>query len=117
MTSAPTEAAPVAVPAKVRDSVASFAAQHGGSAQAVLQPIGRMGVRITLVGEDGVLGDRVVKDLATAHAVIDAVPAVTPTEEWDRELISKANPRTGHWAKMAGWVAKQTRFPKARNER
>jgi hypothetical protein len=117
MTSAPTEAAPIALPAKVRDSIATFAAQHGGSADAVLQPLGRMGVRITLIGADGVLGDRVVKDLAIARAVIDAVPAVTATEEWERELVAKANPRKGHWAKMAGWVAKQTRFPKARNER
>ncbi|MCX5045170.1 hypothetical protein OG921_18550 [Aldersonia sp. NBC_00410] len=119
MTTAPTEDAPVqiAVPAKVRSSVESFAAEHGGSASAVLQPIGRMGVRITLVGDDGVLGDRMVKDLATARAVVDAVPSVTATEEWERELVAKANPRRGHWAKMAGWVAKQKRFPKARNEK
>ena len=35
---------------------------------------------------------------------------------WERELVAAATPRGGHYAKMAGWVARQTRFPKARNE-
>ena len=86
------------------------------SGSAVLQPIGRVGVRITLVGEDGVLGDRVVDDLATANAVVDSVEGLTATSEWDRALTSIVTPQQGHWKKMAGWVAKQTRFPKARNQ-
>ncbi|WP_067683164.1 hypothetical protein [Nocardia miyunensis] len=106
-----------AKPSSVIDSVEDFVAAHGGSATAVLQPIGRIGVRITLVGSDGVLGDRVVEDLATAKAVVEAVPGLSETEHWDRELTSVVTPATGHWAKMAGWVARQTRFPRARNER
>lgn len=119
MTTTPTDDSAIdpAKPAKVRSSIESFAAEHGGSASAVLQPVGRSGVRITLVGEDGVLGDRMVKDLPTAKAVIDAIPSVTATEEWPRDLVAKANPRRGHWAKMAGWVAGQKKFPTARNER
>lgn len=98
------------------DSVKGFVAEHGGSATAVLQPIGRVGVRVTLVGSDGVLGDRVVDDLATATELVESVDGLTEADAWDRELISVVTPRTGHWAKMAGWVARQTRFPKARNE-
>ncbi|TLF76461.1 hypothetical protein [Nocardia cyriacigeorgica] len=105
------------VPSSVVDSVKKFVAEHGGSATAVLQPIGRMGVRVTLVGSDGILGDRVVADLATAKALVERVDGLSETDEWDRELTSIVTPRTGHWAKMAGWVARQTRFPKARNER
>lgn len=101
----------------VVDSVKGFLAAHGGSATAVLQPIGRIGVRVTLVGEDGVLGDRVVADLATAKELVATVDGLSETEEWDRELISKVTPAKGHWAKMAGWVAHQKRFPKARNEK
>ncbi|HEY5856135.1 MAG TPA: hypothetical protein VIW24_19390 [Aldersonia sp.] len=112
------QAPAVEVPAGARKSIERFAADHGGSAEAVLQPIGEAGVRITLVGADGILGDRVVKDLPTAHAVIDAIPSVTVAEEWTRELSASATPRPGHWAKMAGWVARQTSgFPRSRNER
>lgn len=96
-------------------SVRKFVAAHGGSATAVLQPVGEEGVRVTLVGSDGVLGDQMVADLDAARALVDAVDGLTATEEWTRELVSTATPRQGHWAKMAGWVAGQKRFPKARN--
>ncbi|MFC4604285.1 hypothetical protein [Rhodococcus kronopolitis] len=102
-------AAPHAVAA-----VKKFVAEHGGSATAVIQPVGYAGVRITLVGADGVLGDQVVADLATANATVAAVDNVS-TSGWVRELVSAATPQQGHWRKMAGWVAHQTRFPKARN--
>ncbi len=107
-------AAPAKPSPAVIDSVKGFVADHGGAATAVLQPIGRAGVRITLVGKDGILGDRVVDDLATAKALI--VDGLSETEHWDRELTSVVTPAPGHWAKMAGWVARQKRFPSARNE-
>lgn len=97
-------------------SIRKFLAEHGGSASAVIQPIGRAGVRITLVGADGILGDQVVRDLATANAVVASFDNIT-VSEWDRELTSIVTPRPGHVRKMAGWVANQARFPKARNER
>jgi hypothetical protein len=101
----------------VLESVKRFVADHGGSATAVLQPVGRAGVRVTLVGSDGVLGDRLVPDLATARALAALVDGLSETGHWDRELSAKATPARGHWTKMAGWVAHQRRFPKARNER
>lgn len=108
------ESAP-AGPTLPRDVVASitkFVAREGGSATAVLQPIGAAGVRITLVGkEGGILGDRVVADIDTARAVVDAVAGLSEGE-WDRELTSVTNVEPGHYRKMAGWVARQTsRFP------
>ncbi|HLS78941.1 MAG TPA: hypothetical protein VK083_19355 [Nocardia sp.] len=112
-----TAPARVEVPSSVVNSVKGFVAAHGGSATAVLQPIGRVGVRVTLVGADGVLGDRVVADLPTAHKLVEIVDGLTASEEWERELTSVVTPRKGHWAKMAGWVAGQKRFPKARNEK
>ncbi|MGI5217598.1 hypothetical protein [Nocardia sp. CA-290969] len=115
--SAETATATVRAPKAIVDSVRKFVAAHGGSAEAVPQPVGRRGVRITLVGADGVLGDRMVADTATAQAVIDAVDGLTAADGWERDLVAKTTPRAGHWAKMAGWVAKQTRFPQARNER
>ncbi|MBH0774847.1 hypothetical protein [Nocardia bovistercoris] len=112
-----------AAPAEVRlassvvDSVRNFVAEHGGSATAVPQPVGRAGVRVTLVGADGILGDRMVDDMPAARKLIEMVDGLSEADEWDRELTSVVTPRSGHWAKMAGWVARQRRFPKARNER
>lgn len=102
------------VPSDVVKSVAGFAAREGGAAQAVLQPIGAAGVRVTLVGEDGVLGDRVVDDITQAQQLVGALNQVEPAQ-WDRELTSKATVRPSHYRKMAGWVAHQKRFPKPRN--
>lgn len=107
--------AAVKVPAEVEKSVAKFVAEHGGSGTAVLQYIGTQGVRVTLVGSDGILGDRVVADMATAKALVERVDGLAETDEWDRELGSIVTPTASHWDKMAGWVAHQTRFPKARN--
>src|SRR5690606_1273391 len=81
-----TAPARVEVPSSVVNSVKGFVAAHGGSATAVLQPIGRVGVRVTLVGADGVLGDRVVADLPTAHKLVEIVDGLTASEEWEREL-------------------------------
>jgi hypothetical protein len=103
------------LPGELTGSVQKFVAAHGGSATAVLQPVGEAGVRVTLVGADGVLGDRVVAGMPTAEALVEAVDGLARAEQWSRELVSKATPRPGHWAKMAGWVAHQKRFPKARN--
>ncbi|GEE02762.1 hypothetical protein nbrc107696_32080 [Gordonia spumicola] len=107
----------VTAPADVVGSIRKFVAAEGGSAKAVLQAAGDAGVRITLVGgSNGVLGDRVVADMATAEAVLDAVDGLEKAE-WDRELTSTAAVRPAHWRKMAGWVAGQKRFPKPRNRK
>ncbi|MEV0246561.1 hypothetical protein AB0H76_08245 [Nocardia sp. NPDC050712] len=110
-------ATPVKLSGSVVESVKGFVAEHGGSATAVLQPIGRIGVRVTLVGQDGILGDRVVGSLAEAKQLVEAIDGLTEADEWDRELTSIVTPRKSHFAQMAGWVARQRRFPKARNER
>jgi len=120
MTDESTAAATAAVtaPEHIVSSIRKYVAAEGGQATAVLQPIGDAGVRITLVGAgDGVLGDRVVRSLAEAKAVVDAVDGLSEADEWDRELTSKAVVEPSHWRKMAGWVAHQKRFPKARNRK
>ncbi|WP_072801876.1 hypothetical protein [Rhodococcoides yunnanense] len=104
----------IEVPARALSAVRSFVGEHGGSGNVVLQPIGRVGTRVTLVGADGVLGDQVVANNDIARALVEEVGNLTESE-WDRELISSVNPAPGHYRKMAGWVARQTRFPKARN--
>lgn len=111
-----TTAEGLTAPAGVVRMVKSYVARNGGSATAVLQPVGAAGVRITLVAADGgILGDEVVDTVEVANAVVAQVEGVTTAEEWTRELVSSANPRPGHIRKMAGWVAHSHRFPKARN--
>lgn len=104
----------VEVPAGALSAVKAFIGEHGGTGNVVIQPIGRAGTRVTLVGADGVLGDQVVASNEIAHALVEAAGNLTESE-WDRELVSAVNPAPGHYEKMAGWVARQKRFPKARN--
>lgn len=115
-TAAAATAAPQPGPGVV-SSIRRYAAAEGG-ARAVLQPAGAAGVRITLVGDgDGHLGDRVVPSSAVAQEVVDRIDDVQVAAEWDRELTTKATVSPAHWRRMAGWVAHQKRFPKARNRR
>ncbi|KQR98650.1 hypothetical protein ASG12_09570 [Williamsia sp. Leaf354] len=86
-------------------AVTRFVRRNGGSAKAVVEPVGADGVRVLLVGDNGVMGDQVVDDVATANALVERVDGLE-ISEWDRELSSVANPRDGHHAKMAGWVAR-----------
>ncbi|MGL6235152.1 MAG: hypothetical protein ACRC20_07380 [Segniliparus sp.] len=86
-------------------AVRAFLAAHGGSGNVLLQNIGQAGVRITLIGKDGVLGDEVVRSMSAAKAVVAAVDGLEEAEEWTRELVSTATPAPGHARKMAGWVA------------
>ncbi|WP_255450025.1 hypothetical protein [Skermania sp. ID1734] len=92
-----------AVPRAVSAAIGRFLERHGGSANAVIEPVGRVGVRLTLVGSDGVLGDQVLANTAAAQAVIDAFPQLE-LAAWDRTLTSTATTRKGHNRKMAGWL-------------
>ena len=84
----------------VSKDILKFVAAHGDSARAVLQPVGRRGVRITLVGADGIMGDQMVDSMADAEAVVDAIASVTRVE-WDRDLVSVATLAPGHAKRMA----------------
>ncbi len=87
-------------------AVARFVRSNGGSASAVIEPVGTSAVRVLLVGSDGgVMGDQVVTDVETAQALVGAVDGLE-LAEWDRDLSAAATPRRGHYAKMAGWVAR-----------
>ena len=61
------------------------------------------GVRITLVGGDGIMGDQIVANPAQAKDA--AEKAGLDTSEWDRELVSKATTEPGHHERMAGYRA------------
>lgn len=103
-----TEEAAAAVTAPQRDvsAVNKFAAAHGEGAKAVVEYLGTSAARICLVGTDGTLGDLVVRDVATAEAVVEASVADL-ADGWDRELVNLVTLRAGHNKKMAGYLARR----------
>ncbi|MBB5959043.1 polygalacturonase [Saccharothrix tamanrassetensis] len=79
----------------------AFVATHGKPARAVVENIGRAGARVVLVGDDGAMGDVFLPDVATAEAVVAAVPDLEP-HEWDRETTAAVKIGPAHRRKMAG---------------
>ncbi|MGZ4574343.1 MAG: hypothetical protein ACXVXY_04990 [Mycobacteriaceae bacterium] len=100
------EEAVVRAPRRDVSAVNKFAAAHGEGAQAVVEYVSTSAVRVCLVATDGTMGDVVVRDLATAKAVIEASVAQL-AEEWDRELVNTVKLPAGHNKKMAGYLARR----------
>lgn len=88
-------------PKRAVSAATAFAKAHGGSARAVVENMGQAGTRIVLVGEDGMLGDVVVANVATAEAVVEAVETLTAAE-WDAETTSALKIGAEHRRRMAG---------------
>jgi hypothetical protein len=65
-------------------SLKSFAARHGG-ATAVLEYVGRRGVRVVLVGADGSWGDHLAADVEAASVACGRA-GIAVVEGWGREL-------------------------------
>lgn len=79
----------------------AFAKTHGGSAKAVVDNLGAAGARISLVGEDGKLGDIMVSSLAVGEATVAKSESVTAAE-WDAETTGQLRIGASHRRKMAG---------------
>lgn len=83
--------------------IAEFVRAHGkpGTAvRAVVEPIGRSGARIVLVGADGAMGDVMAKDVEAATKAVEAVDNVEQAE-WDRETTAATKIGPAHRRKMA----------------
>lgn len=68
-------------------SARAFVTAHGKPSRAVVQPIGRAGARVVLVGADGAMGDVVVPSPEAGTALIDAVPDLDGAD-WDTETVN-----------------------------
>ncbi|TDD84706.1 hypothetical protein E1202_22825 [Saccharopolyspora karakumensis] len=79
----------------------AFVADHGGSARAVVENIGRAGARVVLIGEDGRLGDVMVTSPAVGEALVEAVDGLT-AHEWDSETTAALKIGAAHRRKMSG---------------
>lgn len=95
---------PATAPRAAVAAVNRFVASHGESANAVIQPVSRDQVRVTLIGADGTLGDVLVRDIDTAAAVIAASAATAA--EWDREMSASVTLNRAHRLRMAGGRAR-----------
>jgi polygalacturonase len=83
--------------------IAEFVQAHGkpGTAvRAVVEPIGRAGARIVLVGADGAMGDVMTKDVESATKAVEAADNVEQSE-WDRETTAATKIGSAHRRKMA----------------
>ncbi|MFD7657174.1 hypothetical protein ACFV4N_24630 [Actinosynnema sp. NPDC059797] len=82
-------------------TASEFVAAHGKPARAVVEPVGRAGARLVLVGDDGAMGDVFLPDVATAEAVVEATPDLEK-HDWDRETTAAVKIGPAHRRKMAG---------------
>lgn len=89
------------VPPRAARTVSQFVAEHGKPARAVVEPIGRAGARVVLVGADGALGDVLVRDVPTGEALV-AAAAEVEQHEWDRETTAAVKIGARHRRRMAG---------------
>jgi hypothetical protein len=87
------------IPRRAVTSAKDFVAAHGRPTRAVVEPIGRVGARLVLVGHDGAMGDIVVPDVATGEAVVEAAGA--QPAEWDRETTAATKIGPRHRRRMA----------------
>ncbi len=83
------------------DRLRSFVAAHGGAGEAVVEPIGGVGVRIVVVAVDGAYCDAIAPS-AEAAAEICAGAGVPVAEGWTRELTASVSPTPADRRRMAG---------------
>ncbi len=82
-------------------TASAFVREHGGSARAVVENLGRAGARIVLIGEDGAFGDVLVPDVPTGTALVEAVEGLT-AHEWDADTVAALKIGPAHRRRMAG---------------
>ncbi|MFJ6216570.1 hypothetical protein ACIQGZ_25050 [Streptomyces sp. NPDC092296] len=86
---------------RIARSISSFAAKHGGSADGVVQYVGRGSTRIVLVGADGAWGDQVAPRYDIARRAAE-LAGLTLHDSFDGELALKLRTSSYEWSRMAG---------------
>jgi hypothetical protein len=79
----------------------AFVAAHGGSGAAVVEPIGRVGVRIVVVATDGAYCDAVASSADTAAAICERA-GIGVADGWTRDLSASIAPSPADRRRMAG---------------
>jgi hypothetical protein len=87
--------------ARIAKHIRAFAAAHGGSADGVVEYVGRISTRIALVGADGAWGDQVAPTMAVATRAVE-LSGITVHESFEGELGLKVRTSSYEWKRMAG---------------
>ncbi|GAA1136342.1 hypothetical protein GCM10009664_01590 [Kitasatospora gansuensis] len=86
---------------RIAKHIESFAKQHGGSAEGVVEYVGGMATRIVLVGADGSWGDQVAPSYAVGKRAAE-LAGLKLHEDFEGELALKVRTSSYEWKRMAG---------------
>ncbi|MFD8599429.1 hypothetical protein ACFV1L_30945 [Kitasatospora sp. NPDC059646] len=86
---------------RIAKHLTSFAAQHGGSADGVVEYVGRTATRIVVVGADGTWGDQVAPTYAIGRRAAE-LAGLTLHDDFEGELGAKVKTGPYEWKRMAG---------------
>ncbi|WP_030266442.1 hypothetical protein [Streptomyces sp. NRRL B-24484] len=86
---------------RIAKHITAFTAQHGGSADGVVEYVGRTATRIVLVGADGAWGDQVAPTYAIGQRAAQ-LAGVTLHDSFEGELGLKVKTSAYEWKRMAG---------------
>ncbi|GAA1958866.1 hypothetical protein [Kitasatospora viridis] len=86
---------------KIAKHLTAFSEQHGGSADGVVEYVGRAATRIVLVGADGAWGDQVAPTYAVGRRAAE-LAGITLHDDFEGELGLKVRTGPYEWKRMAG---------------
>ncbi|MBD0694855.1 hypothetical protein [Streptomyces sp. CBMA123] len=86
---------------RIAKHLTSFAQQHGGSADAVVEYVGAVATRIVVVGADGAWGDQVAPTYAVGRRAAE-LAGLTLHDDFEGELGLKVKTGPYEWKRMAG---------------
>ncbi|GAA2141198.1 hypothetical protein GCM10009760_25210 [Kitasatospora kazusensis] len=86
---------------RIAKHIGSFAKQHGGSAEGVVEYVGGVATRIVMVGADGAWGDQVAPTYAVGRRAAE-LAGLTLHDSFEGELGLKVRTGSYEWKRMAG---------------
>ncbi|WP_354642722.1 hypothetical protein [Kitasatospora camelliae] len=86
---------------RIAKHITSFAQQHGGSAEGVVEYVGRTATRIVMVGADGAWGDQVAPTYAIGQRAAE-LAGLKLHADFEGELGLKVKTSAYEWKRMAG---------------
>ncbi|MET9615922.1 hypothetical protein [Kitasatospora indigofera] len=86
---------------RIAKHLTNFAAQHGGSAEGVVEYVGRTATRIVVVGADGAWGDQVAPTYAVGVRAAE-LAGLTVHDSFEGELGLRVKTGAYEWKRMAG---------------